>query len=190
MSIFNQSHYTLKRQAVALTGKFRVYDASGKLVLFSQQKAFKLKEDIRVYADESRSQEMLVIKARSIIDFGAAYNVMDAATGQTIGVLRRKGLKSMFRDEWEILDAHDQPMGVLKEDSNMLAFVRRFVSGLVPQNYDALIGGARVADYKQRFNPFRYELDVDFRMDTAGKLDRRVGLAAAILLAAIEGRQS
>jgi hypothetical protein len=47
-----------------------------------------------------------------------------------------------------------------------------------------------VADFKQRFNLFSYQLDVDFSMDTTRQLDRRLGVAAAILLAAIEGRQS
>jgi hypothetical protein len=47
----------------------------------------------------------------------------------------------------------------------------------------------RVADLKQRFNPFRYELDLDFSMDTTNRLDRRLGIAAGILLAAIEGKQ-
>ncbi len=52
------------------------------------------------------------------------------------------------------------------------------------------IGGQRVADLKQRFNLFRYELDLDFSMDTSRRLDRRIGVAAAILLALVEGRQS
>jgi len=42
---------------------------------------------------------------------------------------------------------------------------------------------------KQRFNLFRYELDLDFSMDSARRLDRRIGLAAATLLAIIEGKQ-
>jgi hypothetical protein len=32
-------------------------------------------------------------------------------------------------------------------------------------------------------------LNLDFTMDTAQQLDRRLGIAAGILLAAIEGRQ-
>jgi hypothetical protein len=43
---------------------------------------------------------------------------------------------------------------------------------------------------KQNFNPFSYELNVDFSMDINHRLDRRIGLAAGILLAAVEGRQS
>ena len=34
-------------------GSFHVYDARDNLVFFSSQKAFKLKEDIRVFSDES-----------------------------------------------------------------------------------------------------------------------------------------
>jgi hypothetical protein len=71
-----------------------------------------------------------------------------------------------------------------------LALVRRFLSNLVPQNYDITFGTERVADLKQAFNPFAYQLNVDFSMDVNRRLDRRIGLAAAILLAAIEGRQS
>jgi hypothetical protein len=47
-----------------------------------------------------------------------------------------------------------------------------------------------VADLRQNFNPFSYQLNVDFSMDVNKLLDRRLGLAAGILLAAVEGRQS
>ena len=185
---FNQ--YLLKRQVFALAGKFRFYDPSGKLVLFSEQKMFKLREDIRVFSDESKTQEILMIKARQIIDFSAAFDVVDSATGQKIGALRRKGLASMLRDEWEILDVSDNVIGSLFEDSMGLALIRRFLSNLVPQNYDITMGADRVADLKQNFNPFTYELNLDFSMDINKRLDRRMGIAAGILLAAVEGRQS
>jgi uncharacterized protein YxjI len=188
---FQFDQFLLKRQVFALTGKLRFYDPQGQLVLFSEQKMFKLREDIRIYADEQKSQEVLSIKARQIVDFSAAYDVVDSATGQKVGALRRKGLKSILRDEWEVLDANDQVIGLLFEDNMTLALLRRLVLGtLLPQNYDLTIGDQRAADLKQRFNLFRYELDLDFSMDPSRRLDRRVGVAAAVLLAIIEGRQS
>lgn len=189
--IFQYDHYLLKRQVFAITGKFRYYDPNGNLIMFSEQKMFKLREDIRVFSDESKSQEVLQIKARQIIDFSAAYDVIDSAYNQKVGTLRRKGMRSILRDEWEVLDNNDQLIGMLFEDSPGLAMLRRLLLGsLLPQNYDITVRDQRVADLKQRFNLFRYELDVDFSLDTARVLDRRVGLAAGILLAAIEGRQS
>lgn len=190
-SAFMHNNYLLRRQVFALTGKFRVYDPSENLVLFSEQKMFRLREDIRVYADESKMQEVLTIKARQIIDFSAAYDVMDSTTGEKVGVLRRKGWRSMVRDEWEVLDANDQLRGLLFEDTIQLALLRRLLLGsLLPQNYDMTMGETRVADLRQRFNLFRYELDLDFSMDPAHTLDRRLGIAAGILLATVEGKQS
>jgi uncharacterized protein YxjI len=188
-SAFSYSQYLLKRQVFALAGKFRVYEPGGKLVLFSEQKMFKIREDIRVYSDEGKTQEVLMIKARQIIDFSAAYDVVDSATGQKVGALRRKGLASILRDEWEVLDVGDNVVGKLFEDSMGLALLRRFLSNLIPQNYDITFGTNRVADLKQNFNPFSYQLNLDFSMDINKVLDRRLGIAAGILLAAVEGRQ-
>lgn len=189
--IFEHRSYVLRRQVFALTGKFRFYDPMENLVMFSEQKMFRLREDIRVYSDESKQTEVLMIQARQIIDFSAAYDVIDSATRAKVGVLRRKGWRSLLRDEWEVLDAQDQQIGLLFEDSMGLALLRRFLLGsLLPQNYDLTVNSARVADLRQRFNIFRYELDLDLSENTARQLDPRLGLAAAILLAAVEGKQS
>ena len=188
--IFQFPTYLLKRQAIALTGKFRFYDPAGRLVLFSEQKMFRLREDIRVYDSEDKSREVLSIKARQIMDFSAAYDVFDTELNQKVGVLRRKGLRSILRDEWEVLDADDRIIGQLFEDSVGMALLRRLLLGSwLPQNYDLTVGETRVADLKQNFNLFRYELNLDFSMDTMHQLDRRVGIAAGILLAAVEGKQ-
>jgi len=188
--IFQFPTYLLKRQAIALTGKFRFYDPAGRLVMFSEQKMFRLREDIRVYDAEDKSHEVLSIKARQIMDFSAAYDVVDTDMNQKVGVLRRKGLRSLLRDEWEVLDANDRVIGQLFEDSVPLALLRRLLLGSwLPQNYDLTMDGTRVADLRQNFNLFRYELNLDFSMDTIHRLDRRVGIAAGILLAAVEGRE-
>ncbi|MDO9348900.1 MAG: hypothetical protein Q7T47_06410, partial [Anaerolineales bacterium] len=65
------SNYLLKRQVFALTGKLRFYNPHNELVLYVEQKMFRLREDIRVFNDESKTQELLYIQARSILDFAA-----------------------------------------------------------------------------------------------------------------------
>ena len=69
---------------------FRILDDQWNVLLVSRLKAFKLKEDIRVYADEARTREVLSIKARQMLDFSASYDVVDSATGTCIGVLKPK----------------------------------------------------------------------------------------------------
>ncbi len=187
---FSHDSYLLKRQVLALTGKVRVYTPSGQLGLYSEQKMFKLREDIRVYADENRLNELLWIQARQIIDFAAAYDVFDQTNGMKVGALRRKGWSSIMRDRWEVLDPLDQVIAIVQEDSAGRALLRRFLLGsLLPQRYDLVETGNRVAaHYSQRFHFFRYELDIDFSAG-AQVLDHRIGLAIGILLAILEGKQ-
>ena len=187
---FMANFFVLKRQALALTGVFRLYDQNEQMVAYSRQKMFKLREDIRVYADEGQQQELLYIQARQILDFSAAYDVRDSQSGELVGTLRRRGLKSMLRDQWDVLGPGERPVGTLIEDNMGLAMLRRLVLGsLLPQDYDVLVNEQRVMDLKQRFNIFRYELVLDFSHDTTRALDHRLGIAAGILLAAVEGRQ-
>ena len=170
-------------------GAYYLFDVDGATLRFYvDQKAFKLREQITVYGDETMRAPMLEIRARQIIDFSAAYDV-STPEGQRVGTLRRKGLKSMIQDEWEILGPDEAPFGLVKEDSLLLAMLRRFLSNLIPQRYDVTVGGQQVATFVQHFNPFIFKMDVDFSPDTGGFLDRRLGIAAVILLLAIEGRQ-
>ncbi len=183
--------YVIRRKVFKLFGgAFHVYDPAGQPALYSELKAFKLREDIRVYTGEDKGTEVLVIKARQIIDFGATYDVHDSAAREPVGALRRKGMKSMLKDEWVILDSAGQEIGLIREDSWLLALIRRLITPLIPQKYSGEIRGTRVCTFRQNFNPFVMKITLDFSIDTHRLLDRRLGIAAAILLNAIERRQN
>lgn len=188
-----QDHYLIRRQVFTLVHtNMHVYDAAGALALYTRMKGFRLKEDLRLYADESMQRELLAITTQQVIDFSAAYQVHDVVRDETVGSLKRRGLKSMMRDEWLITDAEDRELAIIREDNMVKALVRRFLDFaalLMPQRYHAEIDGATVVTYRQHFNPFVHKLAVDFT-DPGQRLDRRLGLAAGVLLMAIEGRQS
>ena len=59
----------------------------------------------------------------------------------------------------------------------------------IPQKYVGTVRGQPVCEFRQHFNPIIQKITLDFSLDTANLLDRRLGLAAAILLSAIEERQ-
>lgn len=188
--MFNSTHYTLRKKVLQLFGgSYEIFDTNGNLVLFAEQKAFKLKEDIRLFSNKEKTEEIISIQARNIIDFSASYDVVDSRTSQKIGVLKRNGFKSMAQDEWFVMDANEKQIGIVREDSLGMALLRRFLTNLIPQNYDFLMNDKRVCDLKQNFNPFVYKLNIDFSENTEGLLDQRLGLAMAVLLAAIEGKQ-
>ncbi|NOK19611.1 hypothetical protein [Corallococcus carmarthensis] len=188
---FGQSRYMIRRKFFKLFGgAFHIYDEAGNVAFYSKMKAFKLKEDLRIYSGEDMQEELITIQARSILDFGATYDVTDAATGERVGALRRKALSSMLRDTWLVLDVDGQEVGKIEEDSMLLALVRRFLTNLIPQTFTGTLGNAQVFSFRQHFNPFIQKIDLDFSLDTQRRLDRRLGIAAAVLLCAIEGRQS
>ncbi len=181
--------FTIRRKVFTLLGaKFHVFNAQGEIIGFSKQKAFKLKEDIRIYADESMAQESVRIAARQIIDFSAAYDVVESATDTRVGVLRRKGFSSMIRDSWEILAADESPIGTITEDSMALAMVRRFIMNLIPQTFNLRdAAGNQLAEFRSHFNPFVQKMTVTVYPDCP--VGPALILAAGILLVAIEGRQ-
>lgn len=191
---FQHQRYTIRSKFFRLFGDaFHIYDDQGELVLYSNMKRFRLREDIRLYADESMEDELLRINTQSIFDFSGAYDVVDSRTDKHVGTLKRAGLKSSFlQDHWSILDPEGHEIGTLEEDSMVKALVRRYLEVLsffLPQRYHATLNGRTVASYQQRFNPIILKLDLDFSGDPDQQLDRRLGLAAGVLLSAIEGRQ-
>lgn len=182
--------YTIRRKVFTLFGaKFHVYNENDELIGFSKQKAFKLKEDIRVFTDKAATAPLISIKARSIIDFSASYDVVDKKVGQSLGALRRKGMASFVRDAWEVLDANDRPIAKIEEDSMFLSLLRRFLVGsLVPQKFVLRNSeGTVFAKFSSNFNPFVQKLKVDVYENCP--LQPMLVLAAGILLVAVEGRQ-
>lgn len=190
-SRFAQPEYIVRKRMLVLLGSaIDITTPDGAPVLFCQQKAFRLREDIRIYSDQYKTEELLWIQARQILDFSGAYDVTWAPTGDWLGTVRRRGWRSMLRDLWEVCDPQGNVLATLEEDSLALAMLRRLLSELIPQSYDVrLASGQLAAEVKQFFNPFLYKARLVFHDHGADALDRRLVIAAVMLLAVIEGRQ-
>ena len=178
---------------------------SDSVVGFIKMKAWKLREDVRLYTDSSMTQEVLAIHARQIIDFGATYDVTDSLTGQALFSLRRKGLRSAFlRDKWEILDPAGTVVGMILETSGVLALLRRWVGlindllGLifvfVPETYEVTYATdgnqpAVIARLIHRKNPFVVKMGVDMSM-SSGPLDASISIASAAMLSIMDASKN
>lgn len=188
--LWQQGHYRLRRRVLTLLGAHvDVFNANQQVVMHCHQKAFRLREDIRLHAGGAQGHELLSINARQIIDFSAAYDVVDQTTGEWVGTLQRKGWHSIVRDLWQIVDTTGAVIGQLQEDSTGMALARRFLSNLIPQRFHVVsMHGEYVANLDQHFNPFVYWLDLD--IPGRPRIDPRLLVALATLVATIEGRQS
>lgn len=165
-----------------------MYDGFGNLLFYSKQKAFRLREDFRIYSDERQLEELLTIKTPQILDIGATYHVQDATTGEAVGAVRRKGIKSILKDEWILLTNEGQEVGKLTESSVARAILSRLIN-LIPQNYIIVSAdGRKIAEIRQHFNPFILKFSMTI-VEPEPSIDRRLLVSAGILLAGIERRQ-
>jgi len=188
-SAFQHNYYLFRRKVFKLFGgAFHIYDENRNLLLYSKQKAFKLREDFRVYSDKRQMEELLTIKTPQILDISATYNVQDAATGEVIGAIRRKGRKSIVKDEWIFLSSEGREIGRLTETSLARALLSRFIK-LVPQRYIIVSAdGRKIVEIRRHFNPFvlKYSMTI---VEAEPSIDRRLLISSGIMLAGIEQRQ-
>lgn len=186
---FTSNYYLFRRKVWKLFGgAFHIYDEQKRLLFYARMKAFKLREDFSVFADESMSQELLRIKTPQILDLGATYYVQDSTTGEQVGALRRKALKSIIKDEWIFLSPDQREIGKLTENSMGGALLSRFIK-LIPQKY--VVRGRDERDIvaiKGHFDPFVHKISM-WIPDANPVIDRRLIIAAGVMLLAIEGRQ-
>ncbi|WP_298952911.1 hypothetical protein [uncultured Nonlabens sp.] len=112
----NNLQYPIKFsfKITTLSNDFTAKNASGQTIAYVKQKMFKLKEAISVYSDESKSQVLFTIAANKWLDFSAAYSMTDAS-GNEIGKIARKGWRSMWKAEYDIVDQNNQPQYKVQE---------------------------------------------------------------------------
>ena len=118
---------TLSFKLLALASQIHIRDADGNLIGYVKQKLLKFKEEINVFADERQMQKLFTIKADRVFDFSAKYNFTDSY-GNFIGAIKRRGMRSIWKANYEIYDSADIQNLQIAEES---AWVKVF---------DALIG--------------------------------------------------
>jgi hypothetical protein len=166
---------------------------AGPPVVFVRQKKMTIKEDIRFYGDEAETRELFRIKARSVLDLGGSrYDVL--AGEERIGFLRHKFKESLIRTTWHIGGPDEQEVAIARERSLFGAIARRGVDFLpyglyvpIPYNFDFLIDGKDVGGMDRQFK-FRDEYVLDLSGDPEKAIDRRVAIAIAIGLDALQNR--
>ena len=187
--VLDLNQYMIREKFWKIFGnKFWFEDVNEKRYGFCEQKRFKLKEDIRIYVDESKSHEWLKIKQKQIVDAWGGYDIVDSQSGEHIGTVRRKFWASILRTRWHLLDAAGNEIGMLIEDSMGYALARRILLGiLLPKKFHIEIGGGgEFVTMRQMFNPFIKKLVVN--IPPSHPLDRRFIAGLAIVIAAIDGR--
>lgn len=101
----------LSFQILSVARKLSVIDAAGNLNFFVKQKMFKLKESVTVFADVDQKLPLYELKADRVIDFSASYHFTDTR-GTHVGTVRRKGMKSIWRARYDIVNGSSRPLTI------------------------------------------------------------------------------
>ena len=186
--VVNQYEFTLPRAD----------GTPGEPVSFVEQKRFKLKEDIRFFVDDTKGEELMRIKARQRFDPRARYDITDAA-GTKIGELQKVFGQSLLRSTFTLFDAAGAEAATAREKSLGVALFRRLVGFVpfvgdfadwlpIPYHFEFLRGDTVLGTHTRQAFKFRDTYTIDFSGDPQRTLDRRLVLAAAVGMDALQAR--
>jgi hypothetical protein len=99
-----------------LANDFVVTDANGSTVAYVRQKMFRFLEEVVVYRDREKSEEMYRIKADRWLDFTASYMLV-ATNGIIRGRVLRKGWASLWKARYELYDDRNKPNLLIQEEN-------------------------------------------------------------------------
>ena len=170
----------------------------GEPIAFVEQKRFKFKEDIRFYTDESKTQELLRIKARQRFDPRATYDITDE-TGAKIGEIRRSSARACCARRSASTTPSGQELFISTEKSMPIALTRRAVGFIpyvenvanwlpIPYHFVFKRGEEIIGENRRQIGKFRDIYTIDMSADPARTIDRRLVLALAVGQDALQAR--
>jgi len=158
-----------------------------------RQKKLAIKEDIRFFADETEAEELFRIKARAVFEVRGRFDIT-TPEGERIGLLEKVFGISLLRSTWRIYDANEQQVALVQEKSMPIAILRRAID-LVPYGelipivfqFTILMDGREVGELRRPIG-LRDRYILKLSGDPDRRIDRRVAVALAIALDALQSR--
>lgn len=207
---YDHDRFVVVQKIRPLVNKYEVHAAvdgagthpdPGAFVAYVQQKRVSMRGLITFYDDESRGQETLTLQGDKVLMLKGTYTLRDPQTGAPIGsIQRRLGASIFFKSTWDVFDPAGRMVASATESNTFLAIARRYLSNialLIPYSFSITAGtdaaaygispGAQLGMYTRRWG-LRDVYDFDLSRDSDRLLDRRLAVALAVALDALQGR--
>lgn len=143
------------------------------------------KRHITIYRDKSKQEPLLkVLQDKKVEIMTATFTLRD--TNGELAKFRKNYLYDLFRKHWHCYSPDGSLLCVAKEDSIILALLRRFLGtffGLLRINFIIVQGKSDrvIGEFNRKFTILdRYVLDMS--ADQQHSLDRRVAIALGVML--------
>ena len=184
--IWYQSFYRIRKKIVAIANQYWIEDQEGNSLGYTKQKLIRIKEDIRIYSDESMNTEVFRIKQEQIVDMWGTFAIIDSASDVCVGKLKRQAMSQIGKDEYLLLDPTGQQIGRVAESSGR-GLARKYMpmGGLVPEHVTVEFYGQEVAQIKQLFKVLGDVWEVDCSR-LPPQFDRRILLASMLIMGMVE----
>ena len=183
---FGADSYVVEQLIRPIANLYKV-SANGQPVAFVRQKKLAIREDLRFFADEDETQELFRIKARSALDIAGTYDVT-AVDGSPIGALGKVFGASLLRSTWRLLDPAGEEVARAQEQNLVVALIRRVVDFPLPYHFEIRSGDGRELGTVRRAMSLRDRYELDLTGDVERRIDRRLAVALAVGLDALQSR--
>lgn len=196
--------FIIQQKVKFFANHYLVYEGNGdgekgNLVAYAQQKPLAFKEKVTFYTDETKNQVAFNSQARSVIDFGARYDVSDAE-GKPIGTLGKAFKASLLRSTWHLYQPgqEETPFIIARERNQTLAIVRRIwelipyigdIPFFVKYHFDFIDSETeKVLATYNKTTTFRDHYRLEIEDELLAKVDWRPLVALGIMMDALQSR--
>ena len=132
----------------SLFTELRVTDASGRLLAFVKEKTFSIRDEVRVYTDESRQVQTHGMRAQGLmagmLDWRAR-RIIVRADGTEVGSLQAQGMRTLWAAGYDLLGPGGQARFTIRDDQPWMSLVEAgigavpFVGDIVAMGFDYLV---------------------------------------------------
>ena len=189
--------FFVKQRITMMINRYEIRAANpdgseGPLMALAEQKRMSLKEEVRFFADESKSRIVFTFKARQVLDVHAEHDVFDEH-GRQLGYFSKQFGASLLRSTWNLSAPGINAVGT--ERRPVIAILRRIWDFLpvvgdvwVPFVFhfdfvDTATGQIVMVSERRKAITDRYDVQVP-----DPRLDFRVAASMAVALDALQSR--
>lgn len=192
----------VEQKITTFVNRYAVYEAlpdgsKGTLFALAEQKRLAFKEKVTFFTGEDKQSVAFTMRAEKVMDVHGRYFVEDAG-GELIGAFRKDFSKSLLNSTWHILDKQDAAAFTLKENSAVLAALRRFI-GIVSDLGELIVlffryhfrittPDGRVVGTYRKTTLFRDHYVLSMEDEAFATADIRLLAAQAVALDALQSR--
>lgn len=183
-AVFEQDHFFVHHARLPWSSKLYFYDEQGRTLAFVRNTKCQWSKDFRVFTDPTLSFELLAIKPVREAEPGSHFKVVDSVNSEIVGRVRHLPLFGLQRQEWELLGPARGEVCVIREDSALLGLMRRYLTQSLPQSYTFSVAQGTLGSAVRATGLFSPQMEIDFHGDCAKGIDRRLAIAALVLISA------